>query len=525
LRTALIFFSSLPTQLLNVVWLVPAHRPPAFARGLGYGAGGVAETLDPDRLSRTLAEITKRPAAVTLVPTAVLAETLADLSDGFRLRERRKARAVAGDGREARTAAAILGLLRRAATAPGVEVAAAPYARGDLVALAHAGLAREVRRQIVAGRARVAALLGRAPTPDLLVPAAFRIDARVAGILAARGIRRLVLDPDSLPGPAGGSSESPLFGPSRPVTVQGPGGITFGALLADDDVRARLAGGYAGVDRVLLAQNVLAETASAWHELPALASERLLVMASDDVPPPATTAALLAGIASAPWLRLRTASDALAALPPQGEPIALPLESPAESPILEAAARARRVVETVERVVTGVTPLERLLDRYVLASESQDWDAAPARGLTMARDALGEAAAVLGRIRAPNRQVTLTARGGDVPVTVLNHTGQPITVRVRLESAKVVFPEGATRIADVEGRVRTLTFRVQARAAGSFPVDVLLETPDGHREIGRGRVVVRSTAVSAVTLAATGGGALFLLAAWARRLRRARHTA
>ncbi len=43
--------------------------------------------------------------------------------------------------------------------------------------------------------------------------------------------------------------------------------------------------------------------------------------------------------------------------------------------------------------------------------------------------------------------------------------------------------------------------------------------------IATGRVVVRSTAVGAVALAATGGGALFLLGAWARRVlnrRRAR---
>jgi hypothetical protein len=122
----------------------------------------------------------------------------------------------------------------------------------------------------------------------------------------------------------------------------------------------------------------------------------------------------------------------------------------------------------------------------------------------------------------PPRRVTLTSRGGRVPVTVVNGTGYTIRVRVRLDSAKVTFPGGATRKVTVEGNpdrqtLSTQTFELEARTAGSFPIDVRIESADGGNQIGSGQLLVRSTAVSAVAFAATAGGALFLLGAWARR--------
>jgi hypothetical protein len=63
----------------------------------------------------------------------------------------------------------------------------------------------------------------------------------------------------------------------------------------------------------------------------------------------------------------------------------------------------------------------------------------------------------------------------------------------------------------------TIDFSVETRATGSFPLQATVYTPDGRIVLSRVDIVVRSTAVSAVALAATGGGALFLLFAWVRR--------
>jgi hypothetical protein len=118
------------------------------------------------------------------------------------------------------------------------------------------------------------------------------------------------------------------------------------------------------------------------------------------------------------------------------------------------------------------------------------------------------------------RRVTLTSKSGSVPVTIINRNPFPVRLRVRVESAKVGFPNGATKLKQVDPPNVTLDFTVLARAAGSFPLDVRLETPDGAHLIGRGSVILRSSAVSPVALLVVGGSTLFLLLAWARRSRR-----
>jgi hypothetical protein len=119
--------------------------------------------------------------------------------------------------------------------------------------------------------------------------------------------------------------------------------------------------------------------------------------------------------------------------------------------------------------------------------------------------------------------VTLTRRTGvQVPVTIQNQTGFTIRLRVELDSQKLAFPAGQARRIEIEGKphgrtLGTLTFRVEARGAGSFPIAVRVQTPDGQSTVQTGELQVRSSAVSAVTLMATAGGALFLVVAWARR--------
>jgi hypothetical protein len=302
--------------------------------------------------------------------------------------------------------------------------------------------------------------------------------------------------------------------------VRGAAGSSFTALLIDREVADRL--NATPQDRVVVAQDVLAETAAAWNELPALASQRLLVIAPRDSPAPSTTAALLTGLSSAPWITLRTATDALAALPPEGPAVRLPIARPTGGALLAALLRARRALATIDAVMPQALAQRDAIRRLLLSAESDDWAASPQHAISLAGAAMHRATAILTRVRTPNRHVTLTSRGGLVPVTILNDTGVPVRLQVRLESSKLVFPRGARQVVRIPGRVRTLSFSAEARAAGAFPIAVLLLTPDGEHALGRGVIVVRSTAVSAVTLMATGGGALFLLAAWGRRLRRER---
>jgi hypothetical protein len=124
-----------------------------------------------------------------------------------------------------------------------------------------------------------------------------------------------------------------------------------------------------------------------------------------------------------------------------------------------------------------------------------------------------------------SRSITLTAREGEIPVTVLNETGYAMHVQVRLSSDQLRFPGGAraaVQTVDLTHRNTTARFRVQARTSGSFPIRIELVSPDGRLTVGTSRLVVRSTAASGVGVVLSLGAACFLLVWWARHAMRAR---
>jgi hypothetical protein len=516
---AFVFLASEPQSRINLVWILPLHRSPAYDPEGTYDRAQLAAELAPGGRLTGLAEMLEAHPAVplTLAPTGLLPDQLRDLSDGFEGRGRNQPSAVPDTDVVARDAGRLLERLRLALASPAYELATATYGRADLATLVAANLTLDAGQQVKIGASRVAELLGRQPNPALLASGSYRVDSGSARAVAALGARTLILDPSVLRDRPGGP-----FGPERPEEVTAPG-LSFGAMLVDQSVRQRL--GSPGEDPVLAAQGVLAETAAAYFERPALADGRLLVVATDGSPSPAVARPLLDALAFAPWARIRTASDAIAdpELAPESEPRRLGAIRRTEEERLVQAASARVAIDTLGDIVLSPPGATAALEGLLLASESADFTSRPAGGSALARAARGRAERQLSQIGVASRRVTLTARGGQVPVTIVNNTvteaGEryALRLRVRLDSPKVRFPDGAVQTVEIRGRVQTITFALQARAAGSFPISVVLETPGGERAIGTGQVLVRSTAVSAVTLMATAGGAIFLLGAWARR--------
>jgi hypothetical protein len=127
------------------------------------------------------------------------------------------------------------------------------------------------------------------------------------------------------------------------------------------------------------------------------------------------------------------------------------------------------------------------------------------------------------------RRVTLTARRADVPITFVNQTGRPVRVRVQLASGKLLFPTGAEQFLDLPPGESTERFAVEARASGTFTMNVSLTSADGNLRLGTpARVTVRSTVFSGAGAALTAGALLFLALWWGnhfRRTRRARRAA
>lgn len=521
LSGAFVFLGSPPEAPMNVVWVMPIHRPfAADVRGV-FPRAPIERELSATGRARAIADFltSHATAPLTIAPTGALADQLLDLSNGFRADAGGKTESVPATDPLALAANDLLARMRSAIAAPAFEVATIPYARAAVGMLAAAGLTPDAGRQVDEGRARVTEVFGRAPDPSVFLDGSYRTDVRSARTFAALGAKTMILDPAALRAPAEGR-----FGPDRVEDVRASS-VSFDGLMIDAPIRDRLE--LTSRDPVLTAMGVIAESAAAYLELPALAAGRMLVIATASTPDPAVASPLLDVLAQAPWLRMRTASNAASdpGLRPSGDSQRLVVTPPAQSPRFVQARLARRAVETLGRVLVSPDGADELarIDRMILVSESADYDAHPATAVTLARGARERAQKRLGQISVPPRRVTLTSRSGrQVPVTVVNATGFDIRVRVRLDSQRVTFPTGSSRIISIPGKERgsmigTLGFSLEAKAAGSFPLTVRIETTDGKDLVGTGQILVRSSAVSAVTFMATAGGALFLAVAWARR--------
>ncbi len=525
---AFVFLASTPEKRLNLTWVMPIHRPlVADARGT-YDRKTVGREVLPNSKLRAMADLLAAHPLfpLTLAPSGVVGDELTDLSNGFAARGERAA--VPDTDPLARAAADLLTRLRSALASPMFEVAATTFGRASMTRLVASGMSLDAGRQVRVGQEIVQSAFGRAPNAAVFVDGVFRADAESARTLAAVDAKTLVLDPRSLPDRPEGR-----FGPDLVEEVRASR-LTFDALLVDGPIRDRME--VPSDDRVLTAMGVLAETAATYFERPAGADGRLLVIGTSSMPEPSTARPLMDALAQVPWIHMRTASNVAAdsTLKSADEPRRLGEVQGERSTRVNQARAARRALETFESILVDPSGTEAVaeLERTLLASESADYDRRQSAATAYARAVRDRALRHLGRITVPKRQVTLTRRGGQVPVTIQNQTGFTIRLRVELDSQKLAFPAGQARRIEIEGKphgraLGTLTFRVEARGAGSFPIAVRLQTPDGQSTVGTGEVQVRSSAVSAVTLMATAGGALFLLVAWARRAvsRRAKQAA
>jgi hypothetical protein len=512
--TAMPYFTSPATNPLNVTWIVPISAPTVRPIDGAYSQAGI-DSLGIAELTQQLQAIAARPGAnLTLAPNPSLLDTLNDLSDGFELLTQTGKEQVKATDVTARAAAGLLDIFRRGAAAAG-EIATVPYVPTDLPTLSQRNMGSDALRQITLGRSVAEQVLKRSPALSILVPPNLAFDEASANVLAPLGITGVVIDPATLPQKPVEPFQPGLFGPSRPVAL---GDGSPRALLPDAPVTARLAGPEQGV---LLAQSIIAETASSYLELPSFGSDRVFVIDSPPGMAPTALAATIDGLRSAPWVRMRSATEALTVLPPEGANLPFPTFVRPDTSYLSGARAGRAALSTLDAILVQPLPNGDELDRNLLAAESWEWSNDPASGLRLSRRVRSTVLGILSGIQVGSgRRVTLTAKSGSVPVTVINTNAFPVRLRVSVDSAKVGFPTGATQLTQVNPPNDTVDFTVLARAAGSFPLDVRLETPDGERLIARGSVVLRSTAVSTVALLVVGGSALFLFLAWARRTRK-----
>ena len=128
----------------------------------------------------------------------------------------------------------------------------------------------------------------------------------------------------------------------------------------------------------------------------------------------------------------------------------------------------------------------------------------------------------LSRIRIPSSTtVTITSSRAEIPITFRNDTGQKVRVHVKLESDKLLFPDGNERDIELPPRSTTAKFTVETRSSGTFPV-IITVTTAGNIPIQSTQLRVRSTFVSGVGIFLTVAAVLFLALWWGWDIRKRR---
>jgi hypothetical protein len=198
-------------------------------------------------------------------------------------------------------------------------------------------------------------------------------------------------------------------------------------------------------------------------------------------------------------------------------PVSFPVGAQPPGYYWEAIGRARDSVMAFASYTPGNNQTREMLEVLLDISRSSAlWLAQWERATEYAGATVDRVSEERALVSSSEGSVTLTSRGGTVPVTVINLARYPVRVRVRVRSPRLSFPDGATQLINVSPRGATLTFVAEAKSSGTFPMTVHVTSPDGAIEFGRSEVLVRSTAVRIPALVLTAGAALFLIA-WSSR--------
>jgi hypothetical protein len=485
---------------LAVAAVVPVHAPPSTA------ADGT-QSIDDERaeqLSGLAAALEQQPALpVTLAPTP-------DTVDGLAASPRDQD-------------AATLAALGRASA--GRQVLGSAYVPTNLTSMLNAGLGEEVAEQLNRGVATLRQRLGLEPTTATRLVDERLSDDALASLQGDQQVLRLVV-PEALLQPI-----------DRSLTLTSTFGLTsrrgpVAAAMAD----TALAAHFKEPSPVLAAQHLLADLAQIYNDAPPATRRGVVVAPARTWTPSAEfVTTFLAGLASSPILRATTLDGFFDAVSPAVSGTGK-RATPLVRTIVEAGPGA---AATPELPGAGIRETRRRLDAFATALDPDD---PVGRGIldTMDRTLLtvpsldlrsrdrtsylrgiGEQLdrQIAGIVMPPNRSITLTAREGDIPVTITNRLGYPLHVALRVSGSPVEFPDGDLHDLELVRENTTSRFAVRAPSSGSFPIKVRLTFPDSDATIAQTQFTVRSTAISGVGTALSIGAALFLVVWWGNHLR------
>ncbi|HWF21153.1 MAG TPA: DUF6049 family protein [Acidimicrobiales bacterium] len=513
--TTHLVYSTAPanTQKLRFAWELPIQTPipaaPAAPPASTLAANALSALSKPsaatlDRLAQVADAVSAAPSVP--VTMAVATQTLHALDvDGH-----------------ASTVSAL-----RAANQADRQYLWTPYVPVDAGALVDSGLTGELTLQLSTGWVGVATV-SKAPAPDVIGTAGAwitndPIDDATLAQLQKQGYNQVVIpasDVTSTPTPSVGGSTA------APFTIASGHGASFNALTADADISSRFAANPG--DPVLAAHQLLADLAQIYFEGGNTQSVRGVVA----VPPtdwsadPAFVKTLLGGLAAQnPVVQAVTVTGLFQALGApvacraQGCKLAAAPQSGGGLPVT-AISNQRNRLDSFSKAATAQSaqaPISQISNLLLSAQSETLGSAQQARIVSRTASALN---AQLGQLSvAGDKSFTLTARNGNIPVTIGSTAGYPVKGVLTLTSDRLTFPGGTSRYSEPVLLNKSTNNRyvpVQARASGEFKVTVTLTSPTGGLILTRGAVTVRSTATSVVGIILSLGAVAVLLAWWLR---------
>ena len=497
--THLIYAPDNPNRrALGIAVVLPFHAPPTTGAD---GSRGVPDIAPLSEVAGALAA--HRSVPLTVDPTPETVEALAE--------------APRGEGEE------VLGDLRSGLA--GRQVVSSTYVVTEPRSL----LAAELREELTAQRARARQVLGdvlgvRADPRTWVLSDG--LDTRLLDLARAGQVDRVVVD------------EAALQPTDRTVTLAQPFALesrrsapTIAALAADPGLSAHFVAGPDDPERldagpVLTAHQFLADLAVIHFDSPGTERAAVAVAPRQWKPHPAFLEALLSGVAQSPVVDPVTLDQAFAVAPAEtstGRRLIRRAAEPDDPASLPGRAirAARDQLEAFGSLVEPTNPVESRLDRALLSSQAAGLSQSRRRALIDSVDAGIQAQ--FARISLPgNRSVTLTARTGEIPITIQSGLDFPVRATLRVESDKLTFPGGSRREVELANTNTTERFSVRARTSGAFPVRVILESPEGDLVLGRSLFTVRSTAASGVGVALSVGAVGFLAVWWGGHVIQAR---
>lgn len=520
IRTSVVYLVRNPELPLALSWTFVLHHPIAFRPDGVFTSTSLEEELASGGqiggLSRALAEhasTSSEPVDVAVSP--VLLQQLLRMRDGYVVEVDGERREVPAAGPGASAAAAALEELRLAASSPAVSMSAMPFAAPQIPSLISGGLARDLDVQLERGHELVASTLETTPDSSIARPPGGALDD---GSLQALGsheppVRVLALDAGAIVEP-----EDPLgFAPPPVAALRGPGDLV--GVVPNPAVSEILFSPLSSADPVLGAHAVLGELAAIWQEQPGVARGIAMLLPESLDLPGAFYRTLMKGVADAPWLRPIAVRDLVTDFPP-GDPFELisPVPGSFSATYVGELKQTRRLIDVYRSILVEDSDEPDRLDTQLLLAESGDFLTDPSSGFAFVADAGRHVNDAFAAITADaGAVVTLTSRSGaTMPVFVTNEAEEAVHVSVALESQYLVRSPLSEDVVLAPGDAQTLTFELDLKTTGRFPVRIVIAAPGG-RPIGQSSVIVRSTAYSRIALIITIAAGLVLVLVWARR--------